>query len=662
MAKQTKIIGAKIEVDTSGASKSVGELGKELGSLSPAAKKAGEAAGLFNNALNVIRANPIIATITALVGVVTALFQPFKKMEGVSDALNKSFGILSGVFDAFINKILTPLIDGFVMLTEVINKGLIVALDALGVSSKKTSERFGEIADALDDLDDAQRNSAISAAESNRRLQEAREIASDANKPIKERIEALKEAAKIEEQETEKVITINKQRAKLLMEQLALEIGARQNVLKVIRTGTIENLKIARAELLTMKNIDKDKIAAIDALIIASEDAAAQNAKIAKRTQGQITAIEKEGESKRSEAASKAFENKLKRMEAENKIDEAKMNRAKAETLALAKNEQEKLDIEKQFAEKSYQLKKKDLEDKQALYKKDSVEYKAIKAEIITVDTENVTKQTELADKQKEIDKKNKEDRDKATEDRLKAQQDWDAFYYKQIEQINKLEQDRQDAAFAANIAIGQSWVDLGTNISNTIGNLSGVFGEGSDFAKAFGVAQVAIATAASIGSILLSGQQQQSEYNKAIAAGNSTIAIGLANSFIPGMQGLALAQMTSGKAAVGAAIIGKGISKTNTIAQVVGAGVAGAAQIAAILSSGQSKSAPSTASAGAAGGGGTSVTASAPLMPVAATTTLNQNQVNQMGSSTSRAYVVESDVSGNQERIERLNRAARIN
>lgn len=661
MAKQTKVIGAKIEVDTSGASKSVNELGKELGSLSPAAKKAGEAANIFNNALNIIRANPIIATITALVGVVTALFQPFKKMEGVSDALNKSFGILSGVFTTFITKILTPLIDGFVKFTEVINEGVIVALDALGISSKKTSQRFGEITDALDDLEDAQRNSAIATAESNRKLQEAREIAADANKPIKERVEALKEAARIEKEETEKVIDINKQKAKLLMEQLALEIGARENVLKVIRTGTLENLKIARAELIGMKNIDKSKIAAIDALIIAAEDAAAQNAKIAKRTQGQITSIEKEGISKRTEAAAKAFENKLKQMEATDKIDEAKLNKTKAEALILAKTEQEKIDIEKLFADKSYELAKKNLEDKQKLYKKTSVEYQNLQSEIINLDTENINKKTELNDKQTALDKKNKDDQQKALEDRLKAQQDWDVFYYKQLEEIKRLEQERQDQAFNANIAIGQSWVDLGNNIAGTIGSLVNVFGEGSDFAKAFGVAQVAISTAASIGNILLSGKQQQAEYNKAIAAGNATIGIGIANAFIPGMQGLAAAQIASGKAAVGTAIAGKAISKTNTIAQVVGAGVAGAAQIAAILSAGKSKAAPST-SGGSDSGGGGGVTASAPLVPQANTTTLNQAQVNQMGNGATRAYVVESDVSGNQERITRLNRAARIN
>jgi hypothetical protein len=49
------------------------------------------------------------------------------------------------------------------------------------------------------------------------------------------------------------------------------------------------------------------------------------------------------------------------------------------------------------------------------------------------------------------------------------------------------------------------------------------------------------------------------------------------------------------------------------------------------------------------------------PLTPQTDTTLLNQGQVNQIGNVAARAYVVESDVSGNQQRIQRLERAARI-
>jgi hypothetical protein len=212
------------------------------------------------------------------------------------------------------------------------------------------------------------------------------------------------------------------------------------------------------------------------------------------------------------------------------------------------------------------------------------------------------------------------------------------------------------DAAFATNQAIGQSWVDLGSNIATTFGSLINVFEEGSAFAKAFGVAQVAISTAASIGSILLSGAQQQADYNKAIAAGNATIGIGIANAFIPGMQVLAGAQIASGKAAVGAAVAGKAITKTNTIAQVAAAGVAGATQIAAILSS--KKASVGGGGTGAASGGG----GSTPTLPTVPSVAAPQIQTGggmspsqQIGETIAgaqkpiKAYVVSGDITSAQ-------------
>lgn len=57
------------------------------------------------------------------------------------------------------------------------------------------------------------------------------------------------------------------------------------------------------------------------------------------------------------------------------------------------------------------------------------------------------------------------------------------------------------------------------------------------------------------------------------------------------------------------------------------------------------------------------SLSSSAPLSPQAQTTStlLNQNQLNQIGNAAVRAFVVESDVTTNQERIRMLNRRARL-
>lgn len=70
----------------------------------------------------------------------------------------------------------------------------------------------------------------------------------------------------------------------------------------------------------------------------------------------------------------------------------------------------------------------------------------------------------------------------------------------------------------------------------------------------------------------------------------------------------------------------------------------------------------------GGGGGGGVSVpsvSAIAPLTPQAPQaqiTSLSQGSINAVGNAANRAYVLETDVSNNQERIRRLNRASRIN
>jgi hypothetical protein len=271
----------------------------------------------------------------------------------------------------------------------------------------------------------------------------------------------------------------------------------------------------------------------------------------------------------------------------------------------------------------------------------------------------------------KEIDDKylakQKEEEEKNNEKRLKDAEELSKFQLKQYEDIKKLDQDREDFTFAANQAIGQSWVNLGNNIATVFGSLINVFGQGSDAAKAFGVAQVAINAAASIGSIILNNKQAQAEYNKAIAAGNATIALGISSAFIPGMQGIAAAQIASGKAAVGLATAGKVSSKVNSIAQIATVGVTSAAQIAAILSAGKG----SKVSGSGGGGGDTSLTPPPSLPTVSPTaapqiqTSGGMNPTQQIGETISaaqrpiRAYVVSGDITSQQALDRRTSRAA---
>ena len=95
------------------------------------------------------------------------------------------------------------------------------------------------------------------------------------------------------------------------------------------------------------------------------------------------------------------------------------------------------------------------------------------------------------------------------------------------------------------------------------------------------------------------------------------------------------------------------------------------AINVAAIIASGLKAVRAITAVKVPGGGGGQSAPLStissggaapiAPASPQAALTQLDQVTINRLGSASNRAYVVESDITNSQERITRINRAARL-
>jgi hypothetical protein len=91
---------------------------------------------------------------------------------------------------------------------------------------------------------------------------------------------------------------------------------------------------------------------------------------------------------------------------------------------------------------------------------------------------------------------------------------------------------------------------------------------------------------------------------------------------------------------------------------------LAGIATMAAVIASGLRtvKSIVAVKVPGSGGGGSVAAPSLGNFSPQATTTNLNQQSINAIGNVAARAYVLETDVSGNQERIRRLNRAARIN
>lgn len=572
-------IKARVSVDTGNAAQQIGNtkkavagLGDEVkkagggsfdklkGSLAgvgPAAMEAAKGSGMLNAALNVLKANPIVLVVTTLAALIIGLFSHFKKMEGVSDSLGKAWGALSGVFNTFLNKILTPLIEGFTKIVELLTSGVIWVLEKVGIASEGAAEKFGQITEALDDLEDAERNQAIALAESNRKLQEAREIAGDANVPIRERIEALKLAAKIEKEELDKVVEYNRLKAQLTMESIAMELGARKELIALIQEGSLESLKAARMELMAMQNVDKEKLSQIDAMIIAAEDAAAKRAKIGKKTESQITSMEKEEQQKR---AAQHEEYLRKRNEREEKAEQARL----AKWDEIQKNHQ--------------------------------------------------ARQRQYDDLDKLVEEKKKEDHKKSLEVNIgNLHKIADARIKTSADATKK---ELEDAASKA--AYEKMTDDQRVGSLQAVGNATQALGQ-------------------------IVGQQT--------AAGK---ALGIATATINTYQGVteALKQKSVLPSPFDV------IAKIANVATIVASGIGAVRNIMRVNVPG-----------GGGGGGGSvpsgNLTAAAPLAPAIASTALNASSIQAVGNAasggTARAFVLESDIANNRERIERINRAARI-
>jgi hypothetical protein len=231
--------------------------------------------------------------------------------------------------------------------------------------------------------------------------------------------------------------------------------------------------------------------------------------------------------------------------------------------------------------------------------------------------------QKELDDAQaKELERiaKNNEQRKKDYEKKEKDDAEATAKEKKLSEERIATAQAERDAK----IAIYES-------IANSLGQLADIIGKDTEAGKGFAIAQLVISQALAVAKIVTATKTANAG---ALATPQAILTGG--TSAIPT---IAFNNITAG------------ISIASSIASVVKG-------IQAIRGANKS-SGGGGASASASLGGGT---VSPPLPPQLATQTINAGQINQLASATARAYVVESDVSGNQERINRLNRASRIN
>ena len=667
-------IGAKITVDSGGAAKSINDLNKEIKEASqalkdakigsaeytkaqqdlkkaqdelsistkeksgtfaqlkdhlkgtvPAFKGAEEGASGLGKQLMALLANPIVLLVAAIVAGLKFLYEAFtstveggKKMAQMMDGLKAILQVLTDRAFAFGNAVIKLFSGDF--------KGAMVdakaSVSGLSEAIETAYTRTAQITKRLQELKKEQREDDVDRAKRERDLALIREKLNDESIPIKERMAAAKQ--------------LREEQVKNSADDLK-------------RTTEIVNLKIEKLKM--QKEGEKknaDEIAELQKELYNTEK---ENALEGVRTNKVIRNLEKQEraagleERKKEQEEEKAridnireYENKIKKLQQEQDLalitDTYKKEKLVAQNaLADSKRdielsyEQKKLTRTQanrliQEEEKLHNLKLKEIEEKHAeeVYKKEQ-EIAKEKERILSSGKARI-----IALEKEEI------------EGRIKQR----TGFIKLLDSELKLAQARKIAtiemeqeAFNTKRALErQSLIDSKATSEELLAFDNETAAAKIDLDESVKEAKVKnmdiVANAANAFSNLLG---QQTLAGKALGVASATI-----DTYIAAGKALKSAPPPFGAIAM-AATIATGLMNVKRIVSVQVPGATGGV------------SAPSTPTA-----------PSAPITPPSGTTTLNSGSIQQLGNAAApRAFVVESDIRNNQERITMLNRAARI-
>jgi hypothetical protein len=257
-----------------------------------------------------LAANPFVAVAGVIAMLVQKVIEKMSSMEVITDSLGKAMGAFGAIVGGIVNAVITPLAEGIAYVID----GMTSLMSAFSDSAKDGAD----FADALDSATEAEKENTLAVAAANAALAEAREKAADATLSTQERVKALRDAAAIEKKVTDDSIKINTQKLAAQLGTIATEMGARQDLIKQIQSGSLEEIKAARASLLAMKNVDKDKVYALDQMIIEIENSKRKSANIQRKTDKEIAGIENAAQKDKEAAAKDAETKRLERIKKAN--------------------------------------------------------------------------------------------------------------------------------------------------------------------------------------------------------------------------------------------------------------------------------------------------------------------------------------------------------
>lgn len=198
-------------------------LGEKFASIPGPVGQAAQSIQGLGTAFKALIMNPIGAVIAGIAAVFVTFYKALTSTEKGVFALNQVMGALSGLLSPIITlfqDMAMVLVDGIIAGIE----GVQAALEFLGFDQFAKASRDAEaLAQALNQIEEAEGDLNVARAKQNKELAEAREILSDTNKSLKERQDALAEVKKSEEDLAQKETELAQKRLNAVREQMRLK-------------------------------------------------------------------------------------------------------------------------------------------------------------------------------------------------------------------------------------------------------------------------------------------------------------------------------------------------------------------------------------------------------------------------------------------------------
>ena len=666
---QAKVTGKSVEE----AGGSFGKLKEQISSVPGPLGEAGEGVNKLSLAFKALLANPVVAVLAAIVGILALLYKAFENTFEGGEKMEQIFSGIKAAGQALLDNI-TKIAGAIVKIFQFDFSGAIADIKGVVSAVGDAYNKMAELTKQAQELHKEQLANDLDQAKRAKDLAILREQATDETIPIAKRKAALLELQKAAKEDAEKDIELSKKVTENKLAQLTLQKDGELKNRDEINKARIEQINVETDAANEQRRIAK-QIALANKQEKAEEKAAAAAAAEERKKARQeyldytnkLTKLQQENELALTRDSYtkelKALENKIadeKRAELL-AFEDKKITKAQYETLTAA------IDVKAALEKDQLQDKhNKELAAKEAAFQKELrsiIDKTTIDGIRDTNEKEKLQLKLTYQEKLADAIKNYKDDAEKfqqiklALDSQLRAEQD-------KLEARIKLEKEKKDFA------------DAEKRFKETINNKKTSF---EDKIKAVDTEQALVQKAFDDKIITETqyNEQVQSLADTRIAIHKAEMDAVYKNMDLTAQAFDNLSTIFGKQTAVGKAFavasatistIESAVKSFNAMADIPIVGPAlGAVAAAAAIASGIAnvKKIIAVPVPGQGSGGGSTPSVSVPAAPVAPTqqvTQLNQASIDSIGNAAvGRAYVLDADVSNNRDRDARLNRAARL-